>query len=199
MKSATERRRGYRMVARAQATAATRERILDSTEHLFFTSASDRFSLEDVAEGAGTTVQTVLRHFGSKDFLLSTSFERAMGRVREERMSAPVGDVQGAVENLVQHYEDRGDVVIRWLAAEDRNPFLHEVVDRGREFHRAWVARTFAPQLERLGGALKRRRLAQLVAITDVYVWKLLRRDMKLGRGETESAITEMIKELEER
>jgi AcrR family transcriptional regulator len=198
MESRTEERRAYRMVARARATAATRERILDSTERLFFASASDHFSLEDVAEGAGTTVQTVLRHFRSKDFLLGASFDRAMEEVRRERMGAPVGDVRGAVENLVEHYEDRGDVVIRWLAEEDRNPFLREIVDRGREFHREWVAHTFAPQLESVRGAVRRRRLAQLVAVTDVYVWKLLRRDMQLDRQQTERAIADLIKALEE-
>jgi AcrR family transcriptional regulator len=198
MESRTERRRGYRMVARAEATAATSERIIDSTERLFFESASDRFSLEDVAAGAGTTVQTVLRHFESKDRLLRAVFARALERVREQRMAAPVGDLAGAVRNVVEHYEDRGDVVIRWLAEEDRNPFLHEVTDRGREFHREWVARTFAPQLERVPGALRGRRLAQLVAVTDVYVWKLLRRDMQLGRRQTEAAIVELIEALEE-
>src|ERR1700735_2757639 len=100
---------------------------------------------------------------------------RGMARVRDERMRAPVGDVTGAVRNLVQHYEDRGDMVLRWLAEEDRNPFMHEIVDRGRGIHHEWVAQTFAPQLER-ATIDQRRRLAQLVAITDVYVWKLLRR-----------------------
>jgi AcrR family transcriptional regulator len=187
------------MVARAQATAATRERILDSTERLFLASASDGFSLEDVAEGAGTTVPTVLRHFGSKDSLLAATSQRAMAEVRRERMRAPVGDVQGAVENLVEHYEQLGEVVMRWLSEEARNPFLHEMVDRGRELHREWVANTFAPQLESLDGDAGRRRLAQLVALTDVYMWKLLRRDMGLGRNETERAIAEMIERLEKR
>jgi AcrR family transcriptional regulator len=71
--------------------------------------ASDRFSLEDVAAGAGTTVQTVLPHFGSKDQLLRATMSRGMDRVRDERMQAPVGDVPGAVRNLVALYEDRGD------------------------------------------------------------------------------------------
>jgi AcrR family transcriptional regulator len=186
------------MVARAEATAATRDRILDSTDRLFFESASDQFSLDDVAAGAGTTVQTVLRHFASKDRLLRASVDRAAERVRRERMQAPVGDVRGAVRNLVEHYESYGDVVMRWLAEEDGNRFLHEVVDRGREFHREWVAHTFAPQLTRARGAVRRRRLAQLVAITDVYVWKLLRRDMQLGRRQTEAAIVELIELLEE-
>lgn len=185
------------MVARAGATAALRERIVDSAGRLFEELASDRFSLEDVAGGAGTTVQTVLRHFGSKDQLLWVALGRAMDRVRDERMQAPVGDVPGAVRNLVEHYEDRGDMVLRWLAEEDRNPFMHEVLDRGRDFHREWVAQTFAPQLERTTGATRRRRLAQLMAITDVYVWKLLRRDMQLSRPQTQTALIELIEALE--
>jgi AcrR family transcriptional regulator len=185
------------MVARAEATAALRERIVDSAERLFEELASDRFSLEDVAAGAGTTVQTVLRHFGSKDQLLRATMGRGMDRVRDERMQAPVGDVQGAVRNLVRHYEDRGDMVLRWLAEEDRNSFMHEVLDRGRKFHQEWVAQTFAPQLEQVAGAARRRRLAQLVAITDVYVWKLLCRDMRLSRQQTQTAIIELIEALE--
>ncbi len=186
------------MVARAQASAALREQILDSTEHLFEQLASDRFSLQDVAEGADTTVQTVLRHFGSKDQLLQATVSRAMDSVRDQRMRAPIGDVPGAVRNLVEHYELRGDRVLRWLAEEDRNPFVHEVTDRGREFHHAWVAQTFAPQLKRRRGDARRRYLAQLVAITDVYCWKLLRHDMQLGPAQTETAIVEMIEALEE-
>lgn len=186
------------MVARAQASAVLRERIVDSTQRLFEESASDRFSLEDVAAGAATTVQTVLRHFGSKDELLWATMSRAMDRVREERMQAPVGDVPAAVRNLVEHYEGRGDMVLRWLAEEDRNPFMHEIVDRGRAFHHEWVAQTFAPQLAQSTGAAKRRRMAQLVAITDVYVWKLLSRDMALSRPQTQAAIIEMIEALEQ-
>ena len=199
MESGTRKRRGYRMVARAEATAALRERIVDSAERLFEELASDRFSLEDVAAGAGTTVQTVLRHFGSKDQLLRATMARGMDRVRDERMQAPVGDVPGAVRNLVEHYEDRGEMVMRWLAEEDRNPFMHEILDNGREFHHEWVTQTFAPQLERTRGAAgRRRRLAQLVAITDVYVWKLLRRDMRLSRQQTHAAIIELIEALEQ-
>jgi AcrR family transcriptional regulator len=184
------------MVARAKAGAALDERIVDSTERLFAERASDRFSLEDVAAGADTTVQTVLRHFGSKGRLLRATMARGMDRVRDERMRAPVGDVTGAIRNLVQHYEDRGDMVLRWLAEEDRNPFMHEIVDRGRGIHHEWVAQTFAPALER-ATVDRPRRLAQLVAITDVYVWKLLRRDMQLSRQQTQAAIIEMIEALE--
>jgi AcrR family transcriptional regulator len=196
METETRRRRGYRMVARAEATAATRERILDSATQLFLSLASDGFSLEDVAEGAGTTVQTVLRHFGSKELLLRAGIDRASERISRERMLAPIGDVRGAVANVVEHYEAHGDTAMR-LLNEDRNPVLREVVDRGRAFHREWVTHTFAPQLRPLRGAVRRRRLAQLVAVTDVYVWKLLRRDMQLSREQTQEAMVELIERLE--
>ena len=196
MEIGTHQRRGYRMVARAEATAATRERILNSTDRLFLSLASDGFSLEDVAEGAGTTVQTVLRHFGSKELLLRAGIDRASERIGRERMQAPVGDVLGAVANVVDHYEAHGDTVMR-LLGEERNPVLREVVDRGRAFHHEWVEHTFAPQLQQLRGKARRRRLAQLVAMTDVYVWKLLRRDMQLSRAQTQAAIVELIERLE--
>jgi hypothetical protein len=58
-----------------------------------------------------------------------------------------------------------------------------------------WVERTFARWLPRERVA-RSRRLAQLVALMDVYVWKILRRDRGLGRPETEKAIREMVSAL---
>lgn len=59
--------RGYTMRARAESTARTRARILDAVIAL----SEERLALEivlaDVAERAGVSVQTVLRHFGSKE------------------------------------------------------------------------------------------------------------------------------------
>jgi AcrR family transcriptional regulator len=196
MKSEVAPKREYRMVARADATAALRERILDVTDELFG-SLSDRFSLEDVARGAGTTVQTVLRHFGSKDRVIDAAVRRTGERIRSQRGLAPVGDVTGAVRNLLEHYEEYGDRSMRLLAEEGRSPFLGEVTEYARAMHREWVARTFAPLLEQLRGATRERRFAQLVAICDVYVWKLLRRDLKLGLRQTELALVELIESLE--
>ncbi|MFZ1154902.1 MAG: helix-turn-helix domain-containing protein [Solirubrobacteraceae bacterium] len=197
MKTEETVKRGYRMVARADATAATRERILDATDALFLHALSNGlsldFSLEEVAQYAGTTVQTVLRHFGSKQHLTEAAVHRGNTRIGQERALAPVGDVPGAVRNLVGHYERYGNLVMRMLAEEHRIPALREVTDGGRELHREWVARAFAPQLDGLAGAARKRRMAQLVAVCDVYVWKLLREDMKLGLRQVEAALIELI------
>jgi AcrR family transcriptional regulator len=201
MKEAQAVKREYRMVARADATVATRERILDATEALFRNAIAGGlsldFSLDEVASAAGTTVQTVLRHFGSKEHLIETAIRRGNERIGQERALAPVGDVPGAVRNLVVHYERYGELVLRMLAEEHRSSAMREVTDGGREIHREWVMRTFAPQLESVSGAARKRRMAQLVAVCDVFVWKLLRHDMKLGPRQLESALIELIEGLE--
>jgi len=67
------------------------------------------------------------------------------------------------------------------------------VLALGRAFHRAWVERAFPAALAGLRGAARERRVAQLIADTDVYTWKLLRRDLGLGERQTAAAIIEMV------
>jgi AcrR family transcriptional regulator len=89
--------RTYTMKARAEATASTRSRILDAVIAL----SEERLSLEivlaDVAARAGVSVQTVLRHFGSRNELFEHAQARQVAQVRAER-ATPVGDVAAAVE-----------------------------------------------------------------------------------------------------
>ena len=67
------------------------------------------------------------------------------------------------------------------------------MLDQGRENHRDGVKTVFAPQLERLHGAARAQLLNILVVLTDVYVWKLLRRDMGLSRSAAEAIVRKMI------
>ncbi len=186
-------RRRYRMGARAEAAEETRRRILEAVIELHMERYYDQVSLDDVAGRAGVTVQTVLRRFGSKDQLIDAASELVRGRVLSQRGAAPVGDVAGAVENLVDHYEEQGESVLRLLAQEDRVPAFRRATDMGRVLHREWVERTFAPFLAERRGEARERLLAQLAAACDVYVWKVLRKDMGLSREQTELAIRETV------
>ena len=180
------------MVARAEAAAATRERIVDAAVDAFWESPG-QVSLEEVARRAGVSTQTVIRRFGGRDGLLAAAGERETARVSAQRAQAPVGDVAGAVQVLAQHYEEIGDRVLKMLGEEGRVPVLREIADRGRVLHRRWCERVFAPALHGLSGIDRRRRLGQLVAICDVHTWKLLRRDAGLSRRQTELAMVELL------
>lgn len=181
------------MERRAEAAAATGERILDAAVDEFWERPVEGISLDEVARRAGVSVQTVIRRFGGRDGLFHAATEREAGRIRDQRDQAPVGDAVGAVHVLIEHYETTGDRVLKMLAEEERVPRLREIVDRGRALHRDWCARVFAPSLAGLRGVDRQRRLAQLVAVCDVYTWKLLRHDAGLSRRQTELALVELL------
>lgn len=190
--------RAYRMGARAEAVAATREGILDAATATFWEGPSDELSLDDVAARAGVSVRTVLRHFETRQGLFEAAGRREAARITAQRAVAPPGDVAGAVRVLLDHYEDVGEGVLRLLAEEQRTRGLQAIAAQGRASHRSWCRRVFADALAPLTGVDRDRRLAQLVAVCDVYTWKLLRLDAGLSRRQTERAITELLAPLME-
>jgi AcrR family transcriptional regulator len=179
------------MQARAETAAATRSRMIRAVLELHVERFHDQITLDAVAGRAGVTVQTVLRHFGSRDGLVTAAAEQATSEVLAQRGAAPVGDIDGAVENLLDHYEIWGRSALRLLAQEDRVPQLRMLADGGRSAHYAWVERTFDPFLAETSDPLLR---PQLIALTDVFTWKLLRLDLGLDRTGTASALASMIR-----
>jgi AcrR family transcriptional regulator len=189
-------RRPYRMVARATATAETRQRIVEAVLEQVGYQPFDQMTLESVAQRAGVTLQTVLRRFGSKEGLIQEAAKIASDRILEHRNKAPADNPPAAVTNLMDHYEEWGDRVAYFLGQERQSPAVRDIVEGGRAFHAAWVERTFPGHLEGLKGATRTRRRAQLIAVTDVYVWKLLRRDLGMSRALVEKTIFELLERL---
>ncbi|UUL75688.1 TetR/AcrR family transcriptional regulator [Pseudarthrobacter sp. Fe7] len=185
------------MTKRAQSAAATAERILDAAAGEFEAGASIAgITLEAVAARAGVSVQTVLRRFGDKDKLFSATAERQAARVAAERDAATPGDLAGAVANLADHYECDGHLALRLLAEEASSPFIAAVTAAGRAYHRSWCGQVFGPFLDGLHDDERDRRMAQFVAVCDVYVWKLLRVDAGLGSEAYIQAILELLEPL---
>lgn len=191
-----DRKRPYRQRARAEAAAATGERILDAAESSFFQRDSEEITLAEVAESSGVSVQTVLRRFGSREGLMMAALARVAAKVSLQRGAASPGDPAGAVAVLVDHYEDLGDRVVRLLGESARSKVARQLTKMGFAYHVEWCKRVFAPTLDRLEGEELAQRTAQLVAVTDVYMWKLLRRDQGLGREQTERAMVELVESL---
>jgi len=181
------------MVARAEAAAATQERVLAAAWQRFAGQPYETVRVADVAADAGVTVQTVHARFGAKDAMFVAAWRWKMAPMGARRDTAPVGDVRAAVRVLYDSYDADGDAALRLLAQEGRIPAVREMTDDGRAWHRAWVGRTFAPLLDGLTGAARERRLVQLVVATDLLVWKLLRREMGLGRRTAERIVIEMV------
>jgi len=185
--------RAYRMSARAKSAASTHARILEVAIRQFGDRFYDEVSLAEVAREAGVTVQTVLRRFGSKEGLTEAATALGVERVRTERWSPPPGDLDAAVRGLLAHYEAWGDRSLRFLAQEQRVAAMRRVADSGRALHREWVDHAFAPWLARKRGAARARLRARLIAVTDVYVWKIVRRDLGLDPQAVEVTLRELV------
>lgn len=177
MKSSAAPKRSYRLGARALAAEQTGERILEAFRRRIAIDWYDEITLEQIAGEAAVTVPTIIRRFGSKERLVEAAWARLNEEITARRTTTP-GDLDGAVRAVIEDYEAVGDVIMRALMQEERIPALKRVNDRGRAFHRAWIEQSFAPFLSELAPAARRQRVDALVAATDLYTWKLVRRDM---------------------
>lgn len=170
--------------------------ILDACDAVFLPDPGRAFTLEDVAGRAGTTVQTVLRHFGSKSGLLAAAAQRSRMSIMAGRDQVPRGDLGGVAQYLGRHYEEVGDMVLGMLAFEAQGPDLASIAELGREMHRAWVERVLEPLIERVPLPDRPRRVAVLVAITDLLTWKVLRKEQGLEQHEYERSVHELLEAL---
>jgi AcrR family transcriptional regulator len=170
--------------------------ILDACDAVFLPDPGRSFTLEEVAGRAGTTVQTVLRHFESKSGLLAAAARRGMASTQAGRDQVPTGDLLGVAQYLGRHYEEVGDAVLRMLTFETQGPDLASIAERGREMHRAWVERVLEPLIDRVAPDDRPRRVAVLVAVTDLLTWKVLRKEEGLEQHEYQRSVHELLEAL---
>jgi AcrR family transcriptional regulator len=183
--------RAYDMTNRSRRARRTAERIVDATEQLLADGPIADLTLQSIADGAGVTVQTVLRHMGSRDGCVRAVGERLQERVAAQRGASEPGDVEGAIQGLMDHYEAEGRLVLNLLAQEGHgDPLVAEAVRTGRDHHRAWVQRCFGSHLS----DPPRDAIDAIVAATDLYVWKLLRLDLGRSREATEVVLARLVR-----
>ena len=182
----------YRMRARAEAVEATRARLLRAAEDAFSKQAYDDVKLGAIAREAGVTQQTLFNHFGSKEALYSACVEAAHERIKDVRIAALPGDARSVVSALLDQYERSGDANARAAALEERVPAVAATLALARSYHQDWLAEMFADALP-AAAAGRREALAALHAATDVFTWKLLRRDLGLSRSATTDVMTRLV------
>jgi AcrR family transcriptional regulator len=189
--------RKYQMSARADSTEATGERIVDAMLDRLRTTPYERVRLDDVAMDAGVTTQTVIRRFGSKPALMTTTVERELDRIIARREAVARSRPSETIRALVEHYEQYGLLILKTYGEAPLVLGLPEVAARGRAYHVDWCRRAFADHVPRgLEPTVRNRRLAQVVALCDANTWHILRFDGGLTASATELAILELLEPL---
>ncbi|WP_084258968.1 TetR/AcrR family transcriptional regulator [Microtetraspora malaysiensis] len=193
----SEAKRSYRMGARAAAMEATRARILEAAVALWARRWYDDVTLQHIADEAGVSVQTIVNHFDSKDGLADAIADWLASQTEVARQS-PTGDVPAIVAVLFEDYEGHGDANALWIAQIDRVPAFARAAAHARGQHRAWLERVFADRLPARGPA-REHALTLHYAATDVYLWKLWRRDLGLSREDAERAMCDLLTSIDPR
>ncbi|WP_405181730.1 TetR/AcrR family transcriptional regulator [Nocardia sp. NBC_01377] len=184
--------RAYNQSGRAENAIATRARILAAAQELFLEKAFEDVTLAAVAKASGVSHQTVLNHFESKAGVVLGVAEALATQTDNARNAASPGDIGGALAALVTEYERIGDANVRWAMSGDRFPELAAQMDVARAGHRKWLAAMFGDRLP-TESPEREHVLDALHAATDVYVWKLLRRDLGRDRAETEKTMADLV------
>jgi AcrR family transcriptional regulator len=152
----------------------------------------EQITLADIANASGVSHQTVLNHFESKEGVAAAAADVLARETSDARRKARPGDIRGAIAVLVGEYERIGDANARWAMAAEQLGSLAPRLDEARAHHQLWLAAIFGAYLPQAAAA-RRQVILALHATTDVYTWKLLRRDLKLTREETERIIAGLV------
>ena len=185
--------RTYTMGSRAEAVAATRERIAREAVALFLEHAYEDVTLAAIAKAAGVSHQTVLNHFESKDGVVLAVAELLQGRdalgpLRRRRPAT----CAGAVRALVGDYERMGDANFRWAAVRaPRDP--RRAPRRGPAEPPGVARRHVRRPAARPPRPPAGEPCTPCTPPPTSTCWKLLRRDLGLSRTETEKTIADLV------
>ena len=188
-----KKKRPYNNTKQSEIKALSRQRIIEAVTNLYDEKWLDEITLQQVADRAGVTSKTVIRHFGSKENLYIEADKAFRAQPEMVRQIPEPGNIPDIVRCIVAHYEAMGRRLLRALAQEERIAMLRPVLENGRLDHTNWVQQAFAPYLGTLSKEERKKRQAQLYAITDLYVWKVLRLEQKISHQQTKETIEEML------
>lgn len=194
--SSTPEPRAYRMGARAESAALTREKVLDAAAACFGEQDYDAVSLREIAERAGVGLQTVVRTAGSKEALFAEVAERFLATLMAGFAPGKVNDWRAALRQLMAVYETHGDQTMRVIAHELRVPGVRQYVQRSRELQAAWLEAHHGHVFAGLTPSEKKARVAMVLTLTGGRAWYTLRREHGLSAEETHSAIERQLEML---
>lgn len=171
----------------------TKMEIIKAFGNLWSRHSIKDITLEMVAKEAGVTTKTILRKFESKGGLTKESLSYLAAEIESERTLTKVGNVDQILKALLSNYEKMGEAAIRTINLESELEIARQIGAKGRDLHREWCIRMFAPYLPQKQSVNYEIQLTSLIVATEIYLWKLMRKDLKLSKGETFSIFKNLV------
>jgi hypothetical protein len=89
-----------------------------------------------------------------------------------------------------------GDAAIRTINLEPELEIARKIGAKGRALHRDWCIQMFTPYLPDKQSDDYEIQLNSFIAATEIYLWKLLRKDLMLSKEKTFSIFKNLIEGL---
>ncbi len=181
----SDKKRPYRMKARAEQEAQTRQRITESAVELHGSLGPARTSIKAIAEHAGVPRSTVYRHFPDEEAVFGAcsahwSVEHPPPDLgRWERIADPDERLQVALAELYDYYEGAAPMLDKLLRDESVVPVVAELM---QTFHQLFPA--IAEILLRgrgLRGRAKERTRAAIAHAIAFRTWQQLTEEQGLA------------------
>lgn len=196
MEIISEKPKNYKADVQSEIKTLTRLRILAACRDLFLEKWVDQITLEDVARQANVTVQTLLRHFGTRDALVNLAISEIDLGIQMRKVPPQQGNLQTITSAVTEFYEVYGLYLLRAIALEDRFPQLNLLLTRSRRMHREWVQHSFDVYLRALSPQNRQQLEDQLYSLTEVYFWRVYRIDLGKSREILENTWVRMLRSL---
>jgi len=186
-------KRTYNNAKRAEGASNSKSQIMAAVGKLWTTHSLTDITLDLVAKEAGVTTRTIMRKFGSKEKLFEESLAHDAASTSSDRNQATVGDIDSILNTLLANYEAMGDAALRTIYLEPEMEIARMIGEEGRKQHREWCANMFAPFLPDQNNPQYEILLTAFIASTEIYLWKLLRKDMNKSKEETAEVFRRML------
>ncbi len=174
----------------------TKHEIINAFGRLWNQYSIKEITLEMVSNESGVTTRTIMRKFGSKVGLLTESLPILTAQVEAQRKVTKAGDIDAILQALLSNYESMGEAAIRTINLESELEIAREIGRKGRELHRNWCIQMFSPYLPEQNTPEFEIQLNSFIAATEIYLWKLMRKDLKLSREKTLAIFKNMVEGL---
>lgn len=170
--------------------------IIKAFGRLWMKYSIKEITLNMISEEAGVTTRTILRKFGSKERLLEECIALDAANIMQNREQGMVGDIEHMLNILLASYESMGEAAMRTINLEPEMEIAQKIGETGRKKHREWCARMFDPFLPEPDSPQYEIDLTAFIASTEIYLWKLMRKDLKMSEEQTFSVFKKMIEGL---
>lgn len=187
------RKNTYNNTNRQIKAEETKLSIIKALGKLWTQYSINEITLDMIAEEANVTKRTILRKFGSKEGLLTESLRYDPAEIAAKRNQAKPGDIDDILKTLLTNYENMGDAAMRTIKLESELEVARQIGDRGRKLHRDWCKKVFAPFLPSSKSPDFEIQLTSFISVTEIYLWKLMRKDLKLSKKKTCAVFKNML------